>query len=148
MKTKQWKRSKIKHRGDTRKAVIIPLPQMMPKVGRRRRTQLWDRESGGWTDTPHAPAVGSELLRPQTSPSCNAIWTVKLISEGVLGRPCEMRHRTNANSFLNPQGGGDLLYPSLTCMGMGCMEGPAALSEHHPPQSCTCPKSPWKGSCT
>ena len=88
-----------------------------------------------------APAVGSELLRPQTSPSCSAIWTVKLISEGVLGRPCEMRHRTNANSFLNPQGGGNLLYPRLT---YGCgmhggthssLRAPAtALSELHMPK--------------
>lgn len=108
---------------------------MMPKVGRGRRTRLWDRESGGWTDTPQAPAVGSELFLPQTSLSCGVIWRVKLISEGLLGRPREMRHKTNANSFLNPQGGGDLLYPSLTCTGVGCMEGPTALSAPtpHPP---------------
>ena len=66
---------------------------------------------------------------------------MKLISEGVLGRPCEMRHRTNANSFLNPQGGGNLLYPRLT---YGCgmhggthssLRAPAtALSELHMPK--------------
>lgn len=92
---------------------------------------------GEWRVDQHpAPAVGSELLRPQTSPSCGAIWTVKLISEGVLGRPCEMRHRTNANSFLNPQGGGDLLYPSLT-YGCGMHGGThrslrAAHAQSHP----------------
>ena len=51
MKTKQRKHSKIKHRGDMRKAVITPLPQMLPKVGRGGRTRLWHRESGGWTNT-------------------------------------------------------------------------------------------------
>lgn len=42
-------------------------------------------------------------------------------------------HKTNANSFLDPQGGGDLLYPSLTCMGVGRMEGPQlSQSRTHP----------------
>lgn len=63
---------------------------------------------------------------------------MRLISQGLLGRPCEMRHKqsphkTNANSFLDPQGGGDLLYPSLTCMGVGRMEGPQlSQSRTHP----------------
>lgn len=70
MKTKQWKGLKIKHRGDKRKAVLKPLPPDYAQGGERGKDGLWDRESGGWTDPWHAPAAGSELLRPQTSPSC------------------------------------------------------------------------------
>lgn len=102
---------------------------MMPKVG---RMWLWDRESRGWTDTPQAPAVGSELFRPQTSPSCGVIWRVKLISEGLLGRPREMRHKTKPTPSSTPREVATYCIPASRARVWDAWRGPQ-LSQRPPP---------------
>lgn len=50
-------------------------------------------------------------------------------------------HKTNANSFLDPQGGGDSGIPASRAWVWDAWRAPSSLRAAHTP-------SPWKGSCT
>lgn len=103
---------------------------------------LWDRESRGWTDTPQAPAVGSELFRPQTSPSCGVIWRVKLISEGLLGRPREMRHKTKPTTSSTPREVATYCIPASRARVWDAWRGPQLSQRPPPPPALSEPHTP------